>query len=388
MGTEGRPASSSSDAEQEQPRRRVVGVLADPDRPAELARSLADDGRLARRLGQRLEELDPSVDWDVQVRVNALVEPVGDLPDVFDAADRRRRAEEWDWVVYLTDLPVRTAGSTVVADVDPDRGTAAMSLPALGGIALNRRVTAVMVRLVAELSGTTTPTHDDHGSRRLRVLRTASLLSAPVEIAQRPDRGVEQRLTMPGRRGRTRLLAGMVRANHPGQLVLGMATAYAATVAASAFMIFNSSTWQIATSAGPVRLGLAVLAGMVLLLAWIVGRHGLWERRRDQPDPELRGLYNLATLVTVGQGVLALTVVTFLVDLGAVLLLLTPEALSTTLDRPPIIADWFAIATLATVAATLAGALGVGLQREQDVRNAAYGYRQREHRRLARDAPN
>ncbi|PVZ06863.1 hypothetical protein [Actinomycetospora cinnamomea] len=386
VGADGHTASPSPDAEQEQGRRRVVGVLADPDRPAELARSLAGDGRLARRLGQQLAELEPSVDWDVQVRVNALAEQLGDLPDVFDAADRRRRAEEWDWVVYLTDLPVRTAGSTVVADVDTDLGVAALSLPALGGIALHRRVTAVMVRLVARLTGTAAHAQGDPDSGLRRVRRAASMLSAPVQPTDAPSRDVEQRLTVPGWRGRMRLLAGMLRANHPGQLLVGMATAFAATTAASAFMIFNSSTWRIATSAGLVRLGPAVLAGMVLLVAWIVVRHGLWEGRHDQPDRELRRLYNLATLATVGQGVVALATATFLVDLGAVLLLITPEALSATLERPPIVTDWFAIATLATVAATLAGALGVGLQREQDVRNAAYGYRQREHQRLARDA--
>ncbi|MCD2190905.1 hypothetical protein [Actinomycetospora soli] len=121
------------------------------------------------------------------------------------------------------------------------------------------------------------------------------------------------------------------------------------------------------------------------MTAWIVARHGLWERRRHHEDRELVHLYNLATLATIGQSVLVLIGATFLIDLGAVLFLLSPEAITTTLERPPVLSDWFAIAALATVAATLAGAVGIGLQREQDVRNAAYGYREREHRRDAHD---
>jgi hypothetical protein len=162
-----------------------------------------------------------------------------------------------------------------------------------------------------------------------------------------------------------------------------MATAFGATVAASAFMIFNSSSWLIALTAGPLRLALALVGGAVLLTAWIVTRHGLWERPGE--DGHLTLLYNLATAATIGQAVLVLVGATFLVDLGALALLLSPEALAATTlaarGRPPAAIDWASIAALATVAATLAGSLGVALHREEDVRNAAYGYRQREHRR-------
>lgn len=82
---------------------------------------------------------------------------------------------------------------------------------------------------------------------------------------------------------------------------------------------------------------------------------------------------------------MALVVVTFAVDLGAVLFLISPAALADTvtgtLQRPPIPSDWIRIAALATVAASLAGAVGMALQRDEDIRNAAYGYRQREHLR-------
>lgn len=318
------------------PTRRVVGVLADPDRPAEIAQSLAKDSRLAGMLARRLdEELGEPVEWDVQVRVNAVAVDVRELPDVFDAADRERDEQGWDWVVYLTDLPIRAVHGPVLADLCLRRGVAALSLPALGGFALQRRAAMLMVRLVARLCGASDRCDDAPGVGG-RVRRwAASAFAAPVHSTDAPDLDVDERLIMPPWRGRARLMAGMVRTNHPGRLLVGMPPAFAATVAASAFMIFNTSTWQIATTASPLRLGTAVCVGMALLLAWIIVRHGLWERRRDEPGRELRWLYNLATLATIGQGVIVLTAVTFLIDLGAVLFLLSPTALAHSPEARP-----------------------------------------------------
>jgi hypothetical protein len=305
------------------------------------------------------------------------------MSDVLDAVADHREREGWDAAVYLTEIPVLHDHEPVIADVSHERRAAAVSLPALGALRLRARAERVVAHLVVGLLEAST--EDEDAATADSSPRVARLLGS-TRRREPEDPAIDERLTGPVVSGRVRLLAGMVRTNHPARLLGGMAAAFAATVAASAFMIFNSSTWYIALTAAPWRLVGAAVACAVLMTAWIVVRHGLWEgRRRAQAETRIIRLYNLATLATIGQAVLALVVVTFAVDLGAVLFLISPGALANTvtatLRRPPVAADWLRIAALATVAATLAGAVGIALQRDEDIRNAAYGYRQREHLR-------
>lgn len=360
------------------PGRWEVGLLTDPDRPTELVHAVTEH-RLPRALREALGGPDGADDdhpYVVHARQCAIAAGRGTMSDVLDTVRAHRDREGWDLAVYVTDVPIVHRREPVVADVSTARGVAVLCLPALGGIWLRSRMLRVVVELVATLSRAERPVSSAGAVGR-------SL--APTQRHRLDDVGVDERLAVPPVRGHARLFAGMIRTNHPGRLVSGMATAFGATVAASAFMIFNSSSWLIALTAGPVRLVLAAVAGALLLTVWIITRHGLWERAES--DGHLTLLYNLATTATIGQAVLALVAATFLVDLGAVAVLVSGEALTATAlqarGRPPAAIDWFSIAALATVAATLAGSLGVALHREEDVRNAAYGYRQREHRRGA-----
>ena len=53
---------------------------------------------------------------------------------------------------------------------------------------------------------------------------------------------------------------------------------------------------------------------------------------------------------------------------------------ASSLGRPPTFGDHLLLAWLATGLATVAGALGSGLDSEEAVRRAAYGYRERQRR--------
>ncbi|MCD2190904.1 hypothetical protein [Actinomycetospora soli] len=236
VGTEDR-ATQEGDAPPS--RRRVVGVLADPDRPIEIAEAIAD-GLLPRLLA---EEIDDGVVWEVHTCTRPLAVGEEDMSEMLDAAARLLADETWDWAVYITDLPIRSDGRPVLADVCVDRGVATLSLPGLGMLALQRRTAAVVVRLVAALCGAAERTRVDRGVlHRHRATRRIAAVTSPIRSTSVGDGDGRERLHTPPVRGRIRLLAGMIHTNHPGRLLLGMSSAFGATVAASAFMIFNSST--------------------------------------------------------------------------------------------------------------------------------------------------
>ncbi|HEX5367670.1 MAG TPA: hypothetical protein VFW63_13530, partial [Acidimicrobiales bacterium] len=87
-------------------------------------------------------------------------------------------------------------------------------------------------------------------------------------------------------------------------------------------------------------------------------------------------LFNAATLLTVALGVGCLYVALLMATLAAAWFLITGNVLSQNLRHPAGWSDYLTIAWLASSIATVGGALGSGLESDQAVRAAAYGYRQ------------
>jgi hypothetical protein len=97
------------------------------------------------------------------------------------------------------------------------------------------------------------------------------------------------------------------------------------------------------------------------------------------------GLYNAATALTLTVAVLFSYAVLFVLVLVAALIFLDSGFLQSILGHPVGFSDYVRLTWMATSLSTVAGALGSGLEDEETVREATYGYRQR--RRAAPDDP-
>jgi hypothetical protein len=96
-------------------------------------------------------------------------------------------------------------------------------------------------------------------------------------------------------------------------------------------------------------------------------------------------LYNAATALTLSVTVLFSYAVLFVLVLVAAVIFLDSGFLQSMLQHPVGLVDYARLAWMATSLATVAGALGSGLEDEETVREATYGYRQQ--RRNAPDDP-
>lgn len=354
----------------------VVGLLADPDTPAEIAEKLVDT--LPDVLGERV---DREITWDVRTMTHPVTASVQDPEEVLGAVADKTADTDWDLGVYLTDLPMQHGDQPILADLDHDRRVAGLSLPAFGPILQHHEVRHAIVRLVADLTGSADAglEHGQHHPSRLG--RAAARTLQPVHVLETGDGQHTRRYVTTPWRGRARLLTGMVRTNQPWRLVVGMRSALAAVLGTSAYLTLTSTTtWQLATRLGTAKLTLTLLVAVALMVAWIIGAHHLWERARDPGEREETILFNASTVLTLSIGVLTMAVAVYVVTLLGSLFFLEPSVLGSSLGRPPTLGDHLALAWLATGLATIAGALGSGLDSEDAVRRAAYGYRERQRR--------
>jgi hypothetical protein len=360
--------------------------------------------RLAEEVSAELPELlsrcvDERVSWEVSVICDPLTGSDSDAARVIDAAHERMVEEGWELAICLTDLPIRADGQPIVALVSTAYKAAVLSLPPLGVTLLRRRVREATLQLVNELyegrhelrrdgkdrdeeevgAGASTEEARRPGPRPHRLVgrRLTELLSPIRRITPTDeDDDVDVRFVSPKVRGHLRLLAGMVLANRPWRLFTTMKGTLAAAFATAAYALVMPIIWQMADSLSWVRLLALMVLAIVAMVVWIIVAHHLWERPAEQEARDKAALYNAATVLTLSVAVLFSYAVLFVLVVVAAVTFLESGFLQSNLGHPVGFADYARLAWMATSLATLAGALGSGLEDEETVREATYGYRQ------------
>jgi hypothetical protein len=103
--------------------------------------------------------------------------------------------------------------------------------------------------------------------------------------------------------------------------------------------------------------------------------------RSNKDAQGLALLYNATTLITVTFGVVVLYVGLFVVAMVAQLVIIDSGVLRDELGRAVDWSDRLRLSWMAASLATVAGAVGTGIESDEAVHDAAYGYRQRERTR-------
>ncbi|MPZ74534.1 MAG: hypothetical protein GEU74_15160 [Nitriliruptorales bacterium] len=354
----------------------IVGLLCDPDLPDHIAHQLADE--LPELLSCRVSD---NVTWQVQAVCDPF-EAAESGDRVMDRARERVRTTDWDLVVCVTDLPLWSGTRPVIANVADAWRVALVSLPALGGFALRRRARDTVVPIIARLA--------DGVLREDRIGAPATPQSThragPARWVCPRDEDIDVEIVVASGYGHLRLLAGMVRANRPWKLAAGLSAALAGGMAGSAFGILYSNIWQLAAALHPLRLALVAVAACAVMVAYLVVGHRLWEHRSAEVPRFSRhvGLFNVATLATLGLGVLLFFAALLAIDLAAVALIIPPSYLHSVLGQPVGWTDYLTLAVMASAMGMVAGAVGSGLEADASVRAAAYGHREIKRREQLR----
>jgi len=342
----------------------AIGLISAPGAATDIASNLAGD--LHAELSLHL----PNVQWRVPTVVDALVHPPADDAALVAAARERLLKEDWDLVICVTDLPLKIHRRPVVAHASPLHGVAVVCLPALGAIGLRRRTRDTIVGLVRSLLGDT----EDHTltgpaagiGRRARELGRS----------QQPERDGSVRFTARVLSGNLRLLIGMIWANQPWRLAIGLSRALTAALATGVFALVTPDIWQLSAALGWVRLSAIGIGSVAAITVALIAGAGLWEHESTPVGRKQVALFNLATTATVVLGVLYLYAALLLLALLTTLALVPSPLLEEGIDDAVRVGDYVKLVWLTSSLATLGGALGAGLESDEAVRAAAYTYRQ------------
>jgi uncharacterized membrane protein YraQ (UPF0718 family) len=169
----------------------------------------------------------------------------------------------------------------------------------------------------------------------------------------------------------------MVVANRPWRLVRDLSKVLVAAVATAGFFITNPNAWAISDQLGGWRLLLVALAAFAGLLVWIIIAHSLWERPSASDHPTTTKRVNAATVVTLALGLLLGYLVLYLLVLAAMGIAVPDSFVAQNLGHGAGTGDYIAAAWFATSLATVAGALGSGLESDDEVRETVSRYRPR-----------
>jgi hypothetical protein len=348
----------------------VLGLLAAPGRATQIAEGLAEDlpGLLA-------DHVTNAVSWRVPVRTAPAVAAMKRGVEAIDLARELLVRDSWDMAVCITDAPLRIGKRPVVADASATHGVALISLPALGAVQTRRRAREAVIRLVDGLAGETLELGERGPRRRARVSHRIASLAAPIRAVEPPDDDVDLRFVAAVVRGNARLLAGMVRANRPWRLIVRLSRALAAAAAAVVFAVASTDLWVLAHALSWVRLLVLTVLSVSATVVWLIVSHHLWEPRQGRGSRQQTVLFNAATTLTVLLGAAWLYAAVFVLTVGTAALLVDPGVLGKALGHDADIGDYAALAWMTSSLATVAGGLGAGLETDETVREAAYGYR-------------
>ncbi|PRX02119.1 UNVERIFIED_ORG: hypothetical protein BCL66_13014 [Martelella mediterranea] len=372
----------------------VIGLLPAPELPEKVA------AHLAEILPDLLRsEVDERNDWYVEIVCDPLTGGAGDPAEILDEAEKRKHQHGWDFAISITDLPILRQDHVVVADAVLEKGVGGISVPATGGMLMYRRSERAAVLVLRELVSKEPKSHDQAAGDPERPQSRKSVTGrtdrwpllrylAPIRriVPQDPDMAVDVRfVAAPRPYAWLRLLTGMVRANQPWTIFPAFKSVVAVAFATGAYGLIFPTLWQLSDAYGPIRLVALMATSMVAMVFWLIISHDLWEKPQAEGSPLLMRLYNAATVLTLSVAVVLYYGVLLALFVIAVVLLVPPDLLESRLSHAIGLLDYVKLAWLATSVATIAGALGSGLESDETVRNATYGYRQLQRRKAAQE---
>ncbi|MGJ5724094.1 hypothetical protein ACSBQT_06945 [Brevibacterium sp. H602] len=268
-------------------------------------------------------------------------------------------------ILILTEIPRHTQGDPLIAEVYSDRNLAVVSCPTLGAWATKRRIIKVMMSSVNKL----VPWDPEATTRKF--------LLGWSNWSNNEDSS-HQSLHAHTITGGPRLIMGMTIANEPWRTAPKLSGALAAASATGAFGIFYSSIWQMSTYLSTLRLLSIGALAILMMVAWLIVSHRLWDRPVNERLSTVVMYYNLSTVLTLLITVIVLYATLVVLILLGGLVVIDPAFMTQQIQQDASFTNYLDIAWLSAAMGVVAGGLGASFDTDADVQKLTHGQRMRQ----------
>src|SRR5699024_5725106 len=330
--------------------------------------------------------------WSIKVVVDHITGAAENADRIMNQAIKIREHHDWDYVISLTDLPLFYQKSVVLADINRQQCAAQVSLPAFGSFPTANKVKKTLVHITKELYFNQNTMENmeliQHGigiknkdtkENSFQLIKKAFKFNTIERRELDEDENFSVRfLVHPKWSGKFKVLAGMTAANSPWSIMPSFKRVIGLAFATGCYMLIFNTLWQLSGLYGLPRFITLMITAMTAMVTWIIFVHSLWEKKQNYKSQKLRFMYNLTTIMTLTISVLLFYISMFLLFSIAVIIFVPADIFNDVLEDDVTFLDYVKLAWLVTSAATVAGAIGAGLENEESVKQVTYGYRQYE----------
>lgn len=351
----------------------TVGLIAAP----EFAENISH--RLVEKLPKSLKKyISNSIDWEMEMEVDSMTGAAETVEEIFKEAAIYKQDKQWDYVVCLTDLPIFHYRDIVAADINEDKGIILLSIPAFGWGSLLKNIKNAIIYTFKEIDNQEFRTKEPKGRIIWREFSILPIKRIKVRLTE--TNNIHTRyIVYPKVNGWLRLLSGMAYANDPVKMMSNLTSVVAVAFTTGGFGLIFTTMWTLSHLFSDLRLTFIMLLAIVGMVVWIILAHELWEPIKTSSYKRISRLYNLTTILTLSISVLAYYLAVFILFLATSSVLIPPDYLGEILmlEESATFINYLNIAWFAASLSTVAGAIGVGLENEEVVRDSTYGYRQK-----------
>lgn len=355
----------------------LIGIICAPELPRKITENIIDD--LSTTFSQSITD---NVEWKIEYQEDLLTGAAEKVDEIFEAAERIKQNNNWQYVICLTDLPIySTAGDIVLADLNIERGIAQISLPAFGFPPMQARLKKVILQMMVELYKDESFDKKEYKQNLKTITRSFPLSPVRRIKPKEKEEKVDSRyIVHPRVNGEIRLISGMTIANRPWLLITSFKPIIAVAFATGAYSIIFTTLWKLSVHFSLIRLISLMLVSIASMVLWITLSHNLWETSTTKGDKKIKHLYNMATITTLTIGVVTFYSLLFIIFSIAILIFVPPDMFQsvTSIKEEVDALILLRLSWLGTSVAILAGAIGAGVENPELVRNIAYGYRQKQ----------